>query len=106
MSKPPIIDRKSLKTPDAFQREGMSVFDWILHHRRIWIPVLGGALAVAIGIYGLEGYQQSQLNKGWLDSFTATKKPEAERTAALEGVASDILISAFDACKLVEQVII
>lgn len=87
MSKPPTIDRKSLKTPDAFVREGMSVFDWILHHRRIWMPVVGGALAVAIGIYALEGYQQSQLSQGWLDYFNAMKTPEAERSAALKGVA-------------------
>ncbi len=88
MSKPPTIDRKSLKTPDAFQREGLSVFDWILHHRRIWLPVIGGALAVAIGIYALEGYQQSQLNQGWLDYFNAMKKPETERSEALKGVAN------------------
>ncbi len=87
MSKPPIIDRKSLKQPDAFQTQGMSVFDWILHHRRIWMPGVIGALVVALGIYALDGYQQHKLNQGWLEYFTALKKPEAERPAALKTVA-------------------
>ncbi len=87
MSQPPTIDRKTLKQPDAFVREGMSIFDWFLHHRRIWLPVIVGGFVVALGIYGMEHYQQNRLAEGWLDYFNAMKKPEAEQVAALQGVA-------------------
>ncbi len=86
MSQPPTIDRKSLKQPDAFVRDGMSIMDWFLHHRRVWLPIVIGAIVVALGIYGLENYQQHRLAEGWLDYFNAMKKPEAEQVEALRGV--------------------
>ena len=75
MSKPPHIDRKELKTPDAFLLRGRAVMGFFMTHRKRFIPILIGAGIVLLGGYTYNLWDQHRIEKGWILYYEAMKLP-------------------------------
>lgn len=82
------IDRKALKGPDAFVARGQRLLAWLFEQRVRLLPVLGLAVAVAIGVYVFDHFGQKKENEAWDAYYAATKFDEAKRMEAMKTVNS------------------
>ncbi|MFM8268850.1 MAG: tetratricopeptide repeat protein [Pseudomonadota bacterium] len=73
MTKPPTIDRKTLKTPDAFVSKGTQLLSRISNSRVGLIPILVLGLLVAIGFYGYDVWEGNREEKAWSEYYEANK---------------------------------
>ncbi|NBT57751.1 hypothetical protein EBT16_03095 [bacterium] len=73
MSKPPTIDRKELKTPDAFVSKGTQFLNRISQSRIGLIPILLVSVLIAVGFYGYDLWEQRQEEKAWAEYYLANK---------------------------------
>lgn len=89
MSKPPRIDRKTLKTPDEFQAKGFKALDWLAQRRASFLPVLGGLLVVVALVYAYDWWSSDRERNQWETYQTALKAPEAERWDRLKTLFQD-----------------
>ena len=89
MSKPPKIDRKSLKNPDEFVKAGNAILDWVAEHR---LPLFSSIIAVVVIVAGIEGYfmwRTDKSDKGWVAYYTANSAPDKDRMDKLKAVAGE-----------------
>lgn len=73
MTKPPTIDRKTLKTPDAFVSKGTEFLNRMSKSRVGLIPILGLGVLVAIGFYGYDLWEKNREEKAWSEYYLANK---------------------------------
>lgn len=73
MTKPPTIDRKILKTPDAFVSRGTQLLSRISKSRVGLIPILIAGVLIAAGFYGYDIWEQKQEERAWAEYYLATK---------------------------------
>lgn len=85
-SKPPIVDRKSLKQPDTFVSRGRRVLGFLAAHRTRFATVAGIAVAAAAIFYAFEWWSTRQSDAAWVAYFEAQRQPEDKRLAAFEAV--------------------
>lgn len=86
MSKPPEIDRHSLKTPDAFLKTGTNWISEMSKHRSKVFPVIVILFLAVVGNYVYEIWQEKSLDSGWRAYHAATKKTDAAKWDALKEV--------------------
>ena len=82
------LDRKALKGPDAFVSRGRSVLTWLVEQRMRLLPVLGLALAIAIGVYAFDHFSHAKDREAWDAYYSATKIDEGKRQESLKTVHS------------------
>lgn len=85
-SKPPVIDRKTLKSPDTFVQRGRSVFGFLAAHRARFVTVAGVALVAAVLFYAYEWWSHSQSETAWTAFFEVQRKPEDKRLGEMEAL--------------------
>lgn len=73
MSKPPTIDRKTLKTPDAFVSRGTQLLGRVSNSRVGLIPVLVVGVLVALGFYGYDRWEHNREERAWSEYYSANK---------------------------------
>ena len=84
MAKPPKLDRKSIKAPDDFVRQGNRILDLVAENRqKVLILAIVLVLAVLVG-YGYQSWNHSRLAQGWNAYAAAIKLPEPQRYDALK----------------------
>lgn len=79
LSKPPRIDRKSLKNPDEFVAKGRATVDFFFRQRSRFLPVVILAVVLVAGVYGYDYWTNRKLEKGWLEYQVAMKAPVEQR---------------------------
>lgn len=79
MSKPPRIDRKTLKTPDEFVSKGRATLEFFVRQRSRFVPVLIVAVVVVAAVYAYDWWSTDRLEKGWATYQEILKATEAER---------------------------
>ncbi len=84
MSKPPRIDRKSLKNPDEFVTRGRAGLGFLVRHQKRFVPVLLGLGVVVVATYGYDYWSKVQMEKGWQSYNAAIKLPEDQRWEKLK----------------------
>lgn len=84
MSKPPRIDRKSLRTPDEFVTKGRNALQFFVRQQNRFVPILIVVVLAVGAIYGYDYWSKSRLEKGWTSLNAAMKLPEAERWEKLK----------------------
>lgn len=82
------IDRKALKSPDAFVSRGQRLLDWLFEQRVRLLPVLVLALAVVVGVYVFDHLSHKKENEAWDAYYAATKMDEAKRPESMKTVQS------------------
>ena len=86
MSKPPHIDRKSLKNPDVFVQKGRH---WLLDFEKYQtklVPLLLGGLVLVIAGYGYQWWQRTAVEKSWRAYHEATKQVDAAKWEAMKNL--------------------
>ena len=86
MSKPPRIDRKTLKTPDQFVKKGQLFVGFLASQQSRFLPILILGLLILLGVYGFDWWSGKKLTNGWVTYQEAMRAPEAERTEKLKKV--------------------
>jgi hypothetical protein len=86
LSKPPKIDRKTLKSPDEFVKKGSAGLEFILRHRKVVQIFLGTLIGGAVGYSLFTWWQSSRMEDGWTKFVEAEKAPEAERWDKLKAL--------------------
>ncbi|MBI4405628.1 MAG: hypothetical protein HY537_15815 [Deltaproteobacteria bacterium] len=79
MSKPPKIDRKTLKAPDEFVKKGRGILGFLIEKKFPFLAVLGAVAAVVLIVYGYDWWSERQLLNAWTAYGEVLKKPESER---------------------------
>lgn len=90
MSKPPRIDRKTLKNPDEFVSRGRSVLTFLASQRSRFIPILVVAGVVIAAAYAYDWWVNDKLEKGWQAYANAMKAVENERWDKLKTLHADL----------------
>ena len=86
MSKPPKIDRKTLKTPDQFVTQGRHFLEVFADFQGPILAAIVGLVVVVSGYYGYQWKQGNDLEKSWTTYAAAMKTPEARRWDELQKV--------------------
>jgi len=73
MTKPPTIDRKTLKSPDAFVSRGTQLLGRISRSRIGLMPILVVGVLIAFGFYGYDVWEQNREEKAWSEYYLANK---------------------------------
>jgi len=73
MTKPPTIDRKTLKSPDAFVSKGTQLLGRVSRSRVGLIPILVVGVLIAVGFYGYDVWEQNREEKAWSEYYLANK---------------------------------
>lgn len=79
MNKPPRIDRKELRTPDAFVKKGSTVLGFLLERRSFFVLMLSLTATGVVAFYGYDYWQSKRLTRGWTALHAAEKLDEAKR---------------------------
>lgn len=79
MSKPPIIDRKSLNQPDQFVKQGRHAVELLVGHQKKILIVVGAAVAIGLSFYFYGTYRDSQNEAGWKKLAEISKLPEDQQ---------------------------
>lgn len=83
MSKPPKIDRKSLKQPDEFQKRGTQFLSQIPWEK---IPLIRGAIVlvvIGLGYFGYQWWAAGKESQSWTAFHKAMKETDDKRWDAL-----------------------
>ncbi len=84
MSKPPKIDRKTLKKPDEFVVQGVSFMERAAHYQKQILFAAVGIVVGAIAYYSFGWWQDRQLNQAWIAYNTAVSTEGNAKWGALE----------------------
>jgi tetratricopeptide (TPR) repeat protein len=79
MSKPPKIDRKTLRNPDEFVKKGQALVSALFDRRVALLSVLGVLLVCILSFYGYQWYMDRHAAESWERYVAITNAPEAER---------------------------
>lgn len=90
MSKPPRIDRKTLKNPDEFVAKGRATLEFLARQRKRFVPVLVVIVVTVVAAYGYDYWNKNKAEKGWIAYNAALKLPEAERWEKLKTLHNDL----------------
>jgi len=90
VSKPPRIDRKTLRTPDGFVTKGRETLQYFVRQQNRFVPILIVVVVAVVAIYGYDWFAKNQLEKGWTALNTTMKLPEAERWEKLKTLHGDL----------------
>jgi len=90
VSKPPRIDRKTLKNPDEFVTKGRATLDFFVRQQNRFIPVLIVVILAVAATYGYDYYNRQKQDKGWEAYAAALKLPEAERWEKLKTLHAEL----------------
>ncbi len=93
MSRPPKIDRKSLKNPDQFVVKGRHFIDELADHRSTFLTVLGVLAVIGLGYYGYSIWSDHHDSKAWQAYITADRLPVDKKFPELKGVYSKYNLS-------------
>lgn len=86
MTHPPTIDRKTLKSPDAFVSRGTQILAKFSKTRMgVW-PIVALGLVLAAGFYGWDSWEEKQEQESWGLYYQATQSPDAEKWGQYEKV--------------------
>ena len=66
MSKPPKIDRKSLKQPDEFQSKGRKSVEWMSRNRPILLAIVVSVLGLGLLNFAYNWYGDGQVQNAWV----------------------------------------
>ncbi len=88
MSKPPKIDRKTLKQPDKFTTRGRGALEWLVHERMRYLPLLIAVVVLVLGGYGFDWWSNGRMEDAWRSYTTASKATEPQKWDDLKGVAN------------------
>lgn len=86
MTKPPTIDRKTLKTPDAFVQKGTQVLGNLSKSKIGIIPILVLGLVLSLGFYLFDEWEEGREQKAWSQYYLATKADVKEKWDKLKEV--------------------
>lgn len=89
MSKPPTIDRKTLKTPDAFVSRGTQLLSSLSKSRVGLIPVLALGVLIALAFYGYDVWDENREQKAWAGYYEASKDSSDQKWERLKKVQQD-----------------
>jgi tetratricopeptide (TPR) repeat protein len=90
MSKPPIIDRKELKHPDAFVTQGRHAIELVVGQQK---KILASVVVVAVigfAFYFYDWNRQKKNVMGWTEFAQINKLPEVERWDKLKKMAEEL----------------
>jgi len=90
VSKPPRIDRKTLKNPDEFVTKGRATLDFFVRQQNRFLPVLIVVILAVAVTYGYDYYNRQKQEKGWQAYTAALKLPEAERWEKLKTLHAEL----------------
>lgn len=88
MSKPPTLDRKSLRTPDAFVERGTLLLGKLSRSKIGLMPILLVMGLLVIGFYAYDQWDERQEQKAWTQYYQATKSDVKEKWDKLKQVQS------------------
>lgn len=88
MTKPPTIDRKTLKNPDAFVQKGTKILGNLSKSKIGIVPILVLGLVISVGFYFFDQWEQSREEKAWSQYYLANKAEVKEKWDKLKGVYS------------------
>lgn len=86
MTHPPSLDRKSLKSPDAFVSRGTQLLARISRSKMGFAPILGLGIALAAGFYGLDFWEEKKEQESWTAYYQALKATESKKWEQMEAV--------------------
>lgn len=86
MSKPPEIDRKSLKDPDVFVKQGTSWISKLAKYQSKLFPIAVLAFVLVVGGYGFEWWNSRKLDQAWRAYHEAAKQTDPAKWDALKAM--------------------
>lgn len=89
MSKPPVIDKKSLKTPDEFVQKGTQLMSRVAMYRTKVLPVAIAAAVIVVLGYTYQWWEERNGEAHWKTYFEATKLADAEKWASFKKIAEE-----------------
>lgn len=79
MSKPPKIDRKELRHPDQFQKQGTAIFELLVAKKNPLIALAGAVVLAVFGFYGYSLWQDHKNEVSWNELHEASKGEEKDK---------------------------
>lgn len=86
MTHPPTIDRKSLKSPDAFVSKGTQILARFSKTKMGFFPILALGAVLAAGFYGWDTWEEKREQESWGRFYEASKVAEPDKWSRFEQV--------------------
>lgn len=86
MTHPPTLDRKTLKSPDAFVSKGTQILAKFSKTKMGFWPIVALGVVLAAGFYGWDTWEEKREQESWGRFYEASKAEEPDRWGRFEQV--------------------